>query len=154
MSADIVLNRKAFRDFEILTRLEAGLSLLGTEVKSIRRGHVDLLGAFARFEKNELYLCEATIEAYAQASHQTHDPKRPRKLLLHKREINFLAQETLRHGKALPVLRLYWREGKVKVEIGVGKGKKAGDKRHDLKKKDAHREMNREVVRFQKQHSK
>ncbi|MFZ4115136.1 MAG: SsrA-binding protein SmpB [Chthoniobacterales bacterium] len=151
MSADIVLNRKALRDFEILDRLEAGISLLGTEVKSIRQGHVDLLGAFARFEKKGIYLCEATIQAYAQASHETHDPKRPRRLLLHKTEISRLAEQTLRHGRALPALRLYWKQGKVKVEIGVGKGKKAGDKRQDLKKKDATREMKREVVRFEKQ---
>lgn len=150
MCADIVFNRKALRDFEILDRLEAGISLLGTEVKSIRNGHVDLLGAFARVEKKGIYLYEATIQTYAQASHENHDPKRPRKLLLHKDEITRLAEQTLRHGRTLPALRLYWKKGKVKVEIGIGKGKNAGDKRQDLKKKDADREMKREVARFQK----
>ena len=153
MSADIVLNRKALRDFEICDRVEAGISLLGTEVKSIRNGHVDLLGSFARVEKKGVFLYDATIQAYAQASHETHDPKRPRMLLLHKGEISRLAEQTLRHGRALPALRLYWKKGKVKVEIGIGKGKNAGDKRHDLKKKDADREMKREVVRFEKNHN-
>lgn len=151
MGADIVLNRKALRDFEILDRLEAGISLLGTEVKSIRCGHVDLLGAFARVEKKGVYLFDATIQTYAQASHQSHDPKRPRRLLLHKAEISRIAEQTLRHGRALPALRLYWTKGKIKVEIGIGRGKNAGDKRQDLKKKDADREIKREVARFEKQ---
>jgi SsrA-binding protein len=151
MATDIVVNRKALRDFEILDRLEAGISLRGTEVKSIRRGHVDLLGAFARVEKKGVYLFDATIQTYAQASHETHDPKRPRRLLLHKSEMSHMAEQTLRHGRALPALRLYWKKGKVKVEIGIGKGKNAGDKRQDLKKKDAHREMKREAARFEKQ---
>lgn len=150
MSADIVFNRKALRDFEILERLEAGVSLVGTEVKSIRKGHVDLLGAYARVEKKGVYLYDATIQTYAQASHETHEPKRPRKLLLHKNEITNLAEQTLRYGRALPALRLYWKKGKVKLELGVGKGKNAGDKRQDLKKKEAHREMKREIAHFQK----
>ena len=150
MSADIVTNRKALRDFEILDRLEAGIVLCGTEVKSIRNGRVDLLGAFARVDKKEVYLYEATIQAYEQASHESHDPKRPRKLLLHKDEIARLAEQTLRHGRALPVLRFYWKKGNVKVELGIGKGKNAADQRQDLKRKDADREIKREVLRFQK----
>lgn len=145
MSSDIVTNRKAFRDFEILDRLEAGISLLGTEVKSIRQGHVDLLGAFARVEKKGVYLYEATVQTYEQASHETHDPKRPRKLLLHKREIAHLAEQTLKLGRALPVLRLYWKKGHIKVELGVGKGKHVADKRQDIKKREATREMQREA---------
>ena len=148
MSSDIVTNRKALRDFEILDRLEAGISLVGTEVKSIRGGRIDLLGAFARVQKGEVYLYESTIQAYEQASHETHDPKRVRKLLLNKAEIARLSEETLRKGRTLPALRMYWRHGKVKIEIGIGKGKHASDQRQDLKKKDADREMKREVARF------
>lgn len=148
MSTDIVTNRKAFRDFEVFERLEAGISLLGTEVKSIRSGRIDLLGAFARVEKSQVVLYESTIQAYEQASHTTHDPKRPRKLLLHKSEIARLSEETLRKGRALPVLRMYWRHGKVKVEIGIAKGKHASDQRQDLKKKASQLEMKREVAHF------
>lgn len=150
MSAEIVTNRKALRDFEIIDRLEAGISLRGTEVKSIRNGRVDLLGAFARVEKKGVFLHDATIQAYEQASHETHDPKRPRRLLLHKSEIERLAEQTLKQGRALPILRLYWKKGHVKVELGIGKGKHAADKRHDLKKRDADREIKREVARFEK----
>ena len=131
MSSDIVTNRKALRDFEILDRLEAGISLVGTEVKSIRGGRIDLLGAFARVQKGEVFLYESTIQAYEQASHETHDPKRVRKLLLNKAEIARLSEETLRKGRTLPALRMYWRHGKVKIEIGIGKGKHASDQRQD-----------------------
>ncbi|MBX9743097.1 MAG: SsrA-binding protein SmpB [Chthoniobacterales bacterium] len=148
MSSDIVTNRKALRDFEILDRMEAGVCLVGTEVKSIRLGRVDLLGAFARVEKKGVYLYEATIQAYEQASHETHDPKRPRKLLLHKLEIKRLAEQTLKQGRALPVLRLYWKKGHVKVELGIGRGKHTIDKRQDIKKREVQREMQREAAQF------
>lgn len=150
MSTEIVTNRKAFRDFEILDRLEAGISLVGTEVKSIRNGRVDLLGAFARVEKKGVFLYNSTIQVYEQASHETHEPKRPRKLLLHKTEIARLAEQTLRYHRALPILRFYWKKGKVKVELGIGKGKNAADQRQDLKKKDADRDIKRELSRLQK----
>jgi SsrA-binding protein len=150
--AEIVTNRKAFRDFEISEKIEAGISLLGTEVKSIRQGRVDLLGSFARVEKKEVFLYDATIQVYEQASHETHDPKRRRKLLLHKSEIERLIAHTLHQGRALPALRMYWNHGCVKVEIGLGKGKHAADRRHDLKKKAVDREVQREVSRFQKKH--
>ncbi len=150
MSSDIVTNRKALRDFEILDRLEAGIELVGTEVKSIRNGRVDLLGAFARIEKKGVFLYEATIQAYEQASHETHDPKRPRRLLLHKLEIERLAEQTLKKGRTLPALRLYWKKGHIKVELGIGKGKNVADHRQDLKKKEADREIKREAARFQK----
>ena len=150
MSSDIVTNRKALRDFEILDRLEAGIELVGTEVKSIRCGCVDLLGAFARIEKKGVYLYESTIQAYEQASHESHDPKRPRRLLLHKCEIERLSEETLRKGRTLPALRFYWKKGHIKVELGIGKGRNAADHRQDLKKKEADREMKREAARFQK----
>ena len=148
MSAEIVTNRKARRDFEILDRMEVGVSLLGTEVKSIRAGHVDLLGAFARIHKKELYLYEMTIQTYEQASHTTHEPKRPRKLLIHKKELAKLSEQTLRLGRALPILRLYWKHGRVKAELGIGRGKHAADQRHDLKKRAVDREVSREVAHF------
>ena len=148
--ADIVTNRKAYRDFEIIEKIEAGISLLGTEVKSIRQGRIDLLGSFARVEKKEVFLYDATIQAYEQASHVSHEPKRPRKLLLHKSEIERLSAYSLVKGGALPALRLYWHHGCVKVEIGLGKGKHAADRRHDLKKKAVDREVKREVAHFER----
>lgn len=147
---DIVVNRKAFRDFEISEKLEAGISLTGTEIKSIRQGRVDLLGAFARVEKKEVFLYDATIQVYEQASHETHEPKRRRKLLLHKSEIERLLVHTQHQGRALPALRLYWNHGRVKVEIGLGKGKHAADRRHDLKKRAVDREVKRAVAHFER----
>ena len=91
---------------------------------------------------------DSTIQVYEKASHETHDPKRPRQLLLHKIEMARLLEQTQRKGLALPVLRMYWKKGRVKVEIGLGKGKHAGDQRQDLKKKAEKRETDREVARF------
>lgn len=150
MGSDIVTNRKALRDYQILEKFEAGISLVGTEVKSLRSGRVDLLGSYARVEKSGVILHEATIQVYEQASHQTHDPKRPRRLLLNKAEIIRLAEQTQRMGLALPILRMYWKKGIVKVEIGLGRGKHAADRRHDLKKRAEQREVDRELVRFKR----
>ena len=146
MGSDIVTNRKALRDFQILERFEAGISLLGTEVKSLRAGRADLLGCYAKVEKKGVVLYDSTIQVYEKASHETHDPKRPRLLLLNKVEIIRLTEQTLRKGLALPVLRMYWKKGRVKVEIGLGKGKHAADQRQDLKKKAEQRETDREVA--------
>jgi SsrA-binding protein len=150
MAADIVTNRKAFRDYQILETFEAGISLLGTEVKSLRAGRADLLGCYARVEKQGVVLHDATIQVYEKASHETHDPKRPRLLLLNKVEIAKLHEQTTRKGLALPVLRMYWKKGRVKVEIGLGRGKNAADQRQDLKKKADLRETEREVARFKR----
>lgn len=150
MGADIVTNRKALRDFQILETFEAGVSLLGTEVKSLRAGRADLLGCYAKVEKQGVVLYDATIQVYEKASHETHDPKRPRLLLLHKVEIIRLLDQTTRKGLALPVLRMYWKKGRVKVELGLGKGKNAADQRQDLKKKVEQRETDREVARFKR----
>jgi SsrA-binding protein len=150
MAGDIVTNRKALRDFQIIERFEAGISLVGTEVKSLRAGRADLLGCYAKVEKCGVILYEATIQEYEKASHETHDPKRPRQLLLNKAEIIRLTEQTLRKGLALPVLRMYWKKGKVKVEIGLAKGKHAADQRHDLKKKAEQRETDREVAYFKR----
>ncbi len=148
MGSDIVTNRKALRDFQILEKFEAGVSLVGTEVKSLRAGRADLLGCYARVEKKGVILYDATIQVYEKASHSTHDPKRPRQLLLNKAEIIRLTEQTLRKGLALPVLRMYWKKGRVKVELGLGRGKHASDQRQDLKKKAEQRETDREVARF------
>jgi SsrA-binding protein len=150
MSQDIVTNRKALRDYQILEKIEAGISLVGTEVKSLRAGRADLLGCYARVEKGAVVLHDATIQVYEQASHETHDPKRPRMLLLNRVEIQRLSEETLRKGLALPVLRLYWKKGRVKVELGLARGKHAADQRQDLKKKAEQRETDREIARFKR----
>jgi len=150
MGSDIVTNRKALRDYHVEERFEAGISLLGTEVKSLRAGRADLLGCYARVEKGEVILHDATIQVYEKASHETHDPKRPRRLLLNKVEIARMQEQTTRKGLALPVLRMYWKKGRVKVELGLGKGKNAADQRQDLKKKVEQRETDREVARFKR----
>lgn len=150
MSAEITINRKALRDYHILERFEAGLELKGTEVKSIRAGFVSLQGAFARVQGSELYLYEASIQPYESASHEQHDAKRPRRLLLHRTEIDKLIGEVERSGHTLVALRLYWKKGRVKVEVGLGKGKSATDKRADLKKRVADREVDRAIADFQR----
>ncbi len=150
MSAEIVNNRKALRDFHILERLEAGIELRGTEVKSIRAGHVNLQGAFARIEGKEMFLYDGDIQPYKRASHEQHEPKRRRKLLLHRQEILRLAAQTEQAGCTLVALRMYWKKSKVKVELGVGKGKVAADKRADLKKRVQQRETDRLLASIQR----
>jgi SsrA-binding protein len=146
-SSDIVTNRKALRDYHILDRTEAGISLVGTEVKSIRAGLVNLMGAFARLEKGEVFVYGMDIQPYVRASHEQHDPKRVRKLLLHRREIDKFFGEVTLKGRTLVPLRLYWKGGRVKVELALGKGKDNVDKRHDLKSKAVAREVEREISR-------
>ncbi len=150
MSAEITTNRKALRDYHILERFEAGVELKGTEVKSIRAGLVSLQGAFARVDGGNLFLCDASIQPYQRASHEQHDIKRPRRLLLHRIEIDRLIGEIERSGHTLIALRMYWKKDRVKVEIGVGKGKSSGDKRADLKKRVVDREVNRAIADFQR----
>lgn len=150
MSSEIVTNRKALRDFHILEKIEAGIELKGTEVKSIRAGHVQLQGAFARVENGEAWLYECDIQPYERASHEQHEPRRPRRLLLHKAEILRLGAEVEAGGKALPALRMYWRRGRVKVELGLGRGKAAADKRADLKERAQRREADRLLAALQR----
>lgn len=148
MSIEISVNRKALRDYHILERFEAGLELKGTEVKSIRTGHANLLGAFARVEKMQVYLYEMDIREYEKASHTQHEPKSRRRLLLHKQEIAKLFEQSHIKGNAIVALRLYWKGHRVKVELGVGAGKDKADQRADLKSRAEKREMEREVSRF------
>jgi SsrA-binding protein len=150
MSAEIVTNRKALRDYHILETLEAGIELKGTEVKSIRAGLVNLQGSFARLEGREVFLYDSDIQPYLRASHEQHEPKRRRKLLLHRVEIDKLAGETERAGRTLVALKMYWKKGRVKVSLGVGKGKVAADKRADLKKRVQEREVQRVLAGIQR----
>ena len=150
---DISINRKALREYHILERFEAGMELKGTEVKSIRGGLANINGAFARVEHGQVFAYDVDIQAYARASFAQHEPKRSRRLLLHKGEIERLFGLTQIRGNTLPVLRMYWKDARVKLEIGVGKGKEAEDKRQDLKDKAEKRESDREVARFNKKHA-
>jgi SsrA-binding protein len=152
MSAEIVSNRRAFHNYQILERIEAGIELQGTEVKSIRAGLANLNNAFARVEKSEVFLYDADIQPYERASHTQHEPKRPRKLLLHKSEITKLFSASAVQGQTLVALRLYWKNGRVKVELGLGRGKTDIDKRHDLKEKAVKRETDREMSAFNRRH--
>lgn len=145
---DIVTNRKALRDYFILERIEAGLALKGTEIKSIRAGRVNISDAFARVANNEAFLVNASIQPYDKASHEQHEPDRPRKLLLHRREIDRLGGLAAVEGRTLVILRLYWKGHLVKAEIGVGKGKLQRDKREDVKKREADREARRAAANF------
>lgn len=149
MSAEIATNRKAGRDFHILEKYEAGLELKGTEVKSIRAGKVNISDAYARVENHQVFLYGCNIQPWQTAGDWfNHPEKRPRRLLLHKSEIFKLANATAVKGCTLPLLRMYWKNRRVKVEIGVGKGKTHADQRHDLKEKVELREAAREMSRF------
>src|SRR5690242_16561033 len=141
--ADIVTNSKARRDYHILDTFEAGIVLRGTEVKSLRAGKGQISDAFARVEKDEVFLHNAHIDEYAQGNRENHQPKGVRKLLLHKSEIRKLFELSTVKGNALFPLSFYWKNGKVKVALAVGKGKLQFDKRQDLKKRDSDRELKR-----------
>ena len=147
--SEIATNRKAARDFHILEKYEAGVELRGTEVKSIRLGKLNISDAFARVERGQIWLYNMDIQTYEKANGWSqHEPRRTRRLLLHKREILKLFVLTQQKGNSLPVLQAYWKNGKVKMEIGVGKGKTKGDQREDLKEKAVKREAQRVVASF------
>ena len=145
--ADILTNPKARRDFQILETFETGLVLRGTEVKALRAGKGQISDAFARVENGEVYLYNAHIDEYAQGNRQNHQPKAVRKLLLHKSEIRKLFELAAVKGHALVPLSFYWKNGRVKVALGVGKSKAQYDKREDLKKREADRELKRATMR-------
>jgi SsrA-binding protein len=151
--SDIANNRRAFHDYHILERYEAGIELKGTEVKSIRGGLATLNGAFARVENAEVWLYGADIQPYIRASVTQHEPKRQRRLLLNKGEIAKLFEATDIKGHSIVALRMYWKGHHVKVELGIASGKQAHDKRVDIKQKTEKREADREVARFNKKHS-
>ena len=145
--ADIVSNPKARRDYHILETFEAGIVLKGTEVKSLRAGKGQIGDAFARVENEQVYLYNAHIDEYSHGNLLNHEPKAPRKLLLHKAEIRKLFSFSSVKGNALIPLSFYWKKGKVKVALAVGKGKAQFDKREDLKKREADRELKRATMR-------
>ncbi len=144
--ADILNNPKARRDYHILETFEAGIVLHGTEVKSLRAGKGQIADAFARVEKDEVFLYNMHIDEYAQGNRQNHQPKAARKLLLHKSEIRKLFGLSSVKGNALFPLSLYWKNGRVKVALAVGSGKVAFDKREDLKKRESDRELKRATM--------
>ncbi|MEK5037319.1 MULTISPECIES: SsrA-binding protein SmpB [Sporosarcina] len=139
----VAVNKKANHDFAIEETIEAGIVLQGTEIKSIRNGKVQLRDAFVRIRDNEAWISNMHISPYDHGNQFNHDPTRSRKLLLHKKQISKLFVETKQQGVAIVPLKMYLKDGFAKVLIGVGKGKKDYDKREDLKKKDAKREMAR-----------
>ncbi len=151
MGTEISVNRKALRDYHILDRYEAGIELVGTEVKAIRAGLANVNNAFARVENGQVWLFDMDIQPYEKASFVQHEPKRARRLLLHRQEIDKLVGKTQIEGQALVALRVYWKEHRVKVEIALGRGKHAQDKRMDLKAKAEKREADRVVAGFNKQ---
>jgi SsrA-binding protein len=144
--ADILTNPKARRDYHILETFEAGIVLHGTEVKALRAGKGQISDAFARVDKKEVWLHNAHIDEYSFGNIQNHQPKAPRKLLLHKKEIEKLFGLASIKGNALVPLSFYWKNGKVKVALGVCKGKVEFDKRDDIKKRESDRDMKRATM--------
>ena len=140
-------NRRARHDYELLERVEAGIALTGTEVKALRDGHVQLAGAYGDVRGGEIWLVGASISDYAQGSIGAHAPERDRKLLLHRREIDELGAKVREKGLTLVPTRLYFKDGRVKVEIAVGRGKERQDKRRAIAERDAERQMQRALHR-------
>src|SRR5438874_11482186 len=141
----LVNNRQAFHDYHILETVEAGLALEGTEVKSIRAGNVNLRDSYARADKGEIWLWNAHIALFEQGNRWNHEPRRPRKLLLHTREIGRLASKASVGGNTLVPLRLYDQNGKVKLELALANGMRQYDKRDAIAERDAKREIERTI---------
>jgi SsrA-binding protein len=137
---NIAENRKAFHDYHILESFEAGLVLVGTEVKSIREGNANLRDSFARVEGAEVWLYNVHVSPYSHRGSSDHEPTRRRKLLLHRREIRKLIGKTVERGLTLVPTRMYFKNGRIKVEISLARGKKAHDKRETIKRREADRE--------------
>ena len=142
----ICVNKRARFDYAIDEVFEAGLVLHGTEVKSLRAGRATLKDAYAEVRDGEMFLLHAHINQYEQANRFNHEPERPRKLLLHRREIHRLAGKTQERGLTLIPTRMYFSRGKAKVELGLGKGKRQYDKRQDMKRRDAQRDIARALA--------
>lgn len=143
----IAQNRKARHNYAIEDTLEAGLALRGTEVKSAREGKVSLAEAYAVVNDGEAWLIQAHFAPYSHGNKMNHDPLRPRKLLLHKKEIQRLDEATSKQGRTIVPLRLYFKNGIIKAEIAIAQGKKTYDRRHDIAERDADRRMRREIGR-------
>jgi SsrA-binding protein len=139
----IAENRRARHDYHLLDRLEAGIALTGTEVKSLREGRVSLQRSFADLRGRELYLVGAHISEYAQGNIANHDPDRERKLLLHRREIDSLIGKVQERGLTLVPTRMYWKDGRAKIELALARGKETRDKRRDIADREARRQIER-----------
>jgi SsrA-binding protein len=142
----ICRNRRAFHEYHILEKLECGIVLTGTEVKSLREGTANLEDAYAKLDGGEVWLIGSDIPEYAMGNRLNHKPKRPRKLLLHRREISKFAAKATDRGHTLVPLRMYFKEGRAKVEIAVARGKQLHDKRQASKNADAQREIRRAMT--------
>ncbi len=142
---NITTNRKARHEYHILQTYEAGISLVGSEVKALRQGNANLTDAYATIQNGEVWLVNAYIGIYKQANINNHEPTRKRRLLLHKSEIRKIRKAVEEKGNTLIPLRLYFKNGKVKVELAVAKGKKTYDKREDIAKRDAQRNLERRI---------
>ena len=143
----IIRNRKARFNYFIEDSLEAGISLLGSEVKSLRQGQANLDEAFARIRDGQVILCNLHIGPYEQAGLVQHDPRRPRKLLVHRREVKRVLGRATDHGFTLIPLAIYWKKGKAKIELAIARGKREFDKREAIKKRDTDRDTRREISR-------
>ncbi|MBN2385650.1 MAG: SsrA-binding protein SmpB [Anaerolineales bacterium] len=137
-------NKKARFEFFLLEQFEAGMALQGSEIKSIRAGQASLAEAYVRVENGQAWLVDAHIAPYIQANRFNHDPRRPRRLLLHKREIAELFDAVRQKGMTIVPTRIYLKDGRAKLEIAIAKGKKLYDKRHEIARRDAEREIERE----------
>jgi len=144
----LVSNRRARRHYHILDTMEAGMALVGTEVKSIRDGQASLTEAWCKIENDEIFLVDAHISHYSHGNLNNHDPLRPRKLLLHRKEISRLQKAVDQKGNTLIPLKLYLSRGKIKVEIGIARGKKLFDKRADIAERDTKRQLERSMKQY------
>lgn len=142
---EILVNRSAYHDYFILDKYEAGIVLKGTEVKSILAGKIQLKDSYVAIKDGEAWLINAHISPYQHGNRHNHDPLRDCKLLLHKREISRLQKETSQKGMTLVVTRVYLKNGRIKLEIGLAKGKKLYDKRETLKRKDLEKEIKKQM---------
>lgn len=147
---EILTNRQAFHEYHILDKYEAGAALVGTEVKSIMAGRIQLKESFVQIKNGEVWLVGAHISHYSHGNINNHDVLRDRKLLLHRREIEKLVKETMQKGMTLVVTRIYWKNGRIKFEIGVAKGKKLYDKRETEMRKTIKKETEAELKRAQR----
>ena len=143
----VATNRKAGFEYFLFDRFEAGLALKGSEIKSIRAGQISLAEAYIRVDEDQAWLIEAHIAPYLQANRFNHDPKRPRRLLLHHKEIREMWDAVRQKGVTIIPIRVYLKNGRAKLEIAVAKGKKLHDKREAIARRDAEREMDREAAR-------
>jgi SsrA-binding protein len=146
----VATNRKARHDYHIDDKFEAGMVLTGSEIKSIRAGQVNLRDSYATIREGELWLVNAHISPYKQANRENHEPRRDRKLLMHRREINRLTGKLQEKGLTLVPLQIYLKQGRAKIELGLARGKKLYDKRQTLRDRTDRRQMEREVGRRQK----